>query len=116
MKYIELSTNKSFIIFSKESVQSMKLKEGSGLLVFKIKGQRAFGFQERKRPDFEKMKLAFLQKPTKFSNRLIALSDQPTPTFMLWMLNINEPSARLELKEKVNAEGQIIYYIGRWTD
>lgn len=46
MKYIELSEQSSLDYFSKEAVQSMRLKEGSGLLIFSI-GQKAFGIQEQ---------------------------------------------------------------------
>lgn len=116
MKYIELSSQRSLIEFSKEAVQSMKLKEGSGLLIFTIAGQKAFGIQERKPEDFEKMKLSFTQKPTKFSKKLIAVTDEPSPAYILWKLGIDKPSAKLPLNEIVNEQGQIIHYIGTWTN
>ena len=116
MKYVELSENNTTIAFSKDAVQAMKLKEGSGLLVFGIKGQMAFGIQERKKVDFDKMRLAFCQKPTRFSKKLIAVTDEPSPAFMLWKLGIDTPVGKMELKERVNEQGQIIYYIGTWKN
>ena len=114
MKYIELSEQSSLIIFSKEAVQSMRLKEGSGLLIFSIAGQKAFGIQERKPKDGEIIKLAYCQKPTRFSKKLIAIADEPSPAFLLWKLGIDAKGAKLPLKEKVNNKGQIINYIGEW--
>ena len=116
MKYVELSESNSTITFSKEAVRAMKLKEGSGLLVFEIKGQRAFGIQERKKVDFDKMRLAFCQKPTRFSKKLIAVTDQPSPAHILWKLGIDAPDAKLPLKEWINEQGQVIYYIGTWKN
>ena len=116
MKYIELSEQSSLIIFSKEAVQSMRLKEGSGLLIFSIAGQKAFGIQERKQKDGEIIKLAYCQKPTRFSAKLIAVTDEPSPAFMMWRLGIDTKAAKLPLKERINEQGQIIYYIGTWTN
>ena len=116
MKYIELSEDRQTITFSQDAVKAMKLKEGSALLVFGIEGQLAFGFQERKQYDFSKMKLCYLQKPKQFSKRLITVCEQPTPGFMMWMMHIDTPTARMELKERVNNEGQIIHYIGQWRE
>ena len=116
MKYIELSEQSSLIIFSKEAVQSMRLKEGSGLLIFSIVGQKAFGIHERNPEDFEKMKFTFTQKPTKYSKKLIAVTDEPSPAYILWKLGIDKPSAKLPLKERINEQGQIIHYIGTWTN
>lgn len=116
MKYVELSEKGSLIIFSKESVQAMRLKEGSGLIIFAISGQKAFGIQERKPKDAEFMKLAYTQKPTRFSKKLIAVTDEPSPAFMLWKLGIDTPVGKMELKERVNEQGQIIYYIGTWKN
>ena len=116
MKYVELSESNSTIAFSKDAVQAMKLKEGSGLLIFGIKGQMAFGIQERKKVDFDKMRLAFCQKPTRFSKKLIAVTDQPSPAHILWKLGIDAPDAKLPLKEWINEQGQVIYYIGTWKN
>ena len=116
MKYVELSIYNTTIEFSKEAVRAMKLKQGSGLLVFEIKGQKAYGIQERKEADFDKMRLAFCQKPTKFSKRLIAATDQPSPALMLWKLGIDAEKVKLPLKEQINEQGQIIYYIGTWKN
>ena len=116
MKYVELSEKSLTITFSKEAKQAMKLKEGSRLLIFKIKDQAAFGFQERAKVDFDKMMLVVTQKPTRYSRRLSAETKVPTPILMLDTMGIYKPKVKLKLKEHINEQGQIIYYIGTWKN
>ena len=116
MKYVELSIYNTTIEFSKEAVKCMKIKENSLLLVFRIKGQEAFGFQERKKEDGDKILLCIAKKPKQYSRKLRINSDIPLPGRMLYEMNILKPRVKLELKERVNEQGQIIYYIGTWKN